>query len=549
MQTKYLPWLRGSLERCNAVRSRDGVVMGILLVLAAATQGVAQETPAARGPIELSVERAVEMAMDDSYQVRRVRLNIERTRQLLRAEQAGLRSRVYVDFSLPEFEQISEERWNAERGINEIVGENSRRWQMDFSVEQPLILLGYPTNGYLSLNNRVYRYTQIDDDERDLRYYNRYFIRYRQPLFQPNELKNDIEEAELDLLDAELDFQGDAIRIIEDTSEDYYELLELAYEELIYQALVENLEQAQAAATQRAAADSSRVIDASQAQVALSNARSRLQQARSDFRLETSTIKPDLGLAASDSIVIRPVLEITPVTVDVQRAIELGVTLRPQLRMLEIERRQNEIDYENVRGRNSFRLDVELTYGREMQDPRFGQLMSDPRNSYTFGVRGSLPIWDWGERRARIEAERLVLARTDLSIEETREEIQIGINNTVRNLEEYLDRAQSMEENLELAEQISQQSLAQYREGSISIQDLLQSYERQESTALNFLAAYIGYRDAILELQRMTYYDFENQIPVLERFGVETGEPGGAVSGPSAGLETAPPIRKDPADG
>ena len=39
----------------------------------------------------------------------------------------------------------------------------------------------------------------------DLNYYNRYFVSYTQPLFQPNELKNDLEEAELDLESDEID--------------------------------------------------------------------------------------------------------------------------------------------------------------------------------------------------------------------------------------------------------------------------------------------------------------------------------------------------------
>src|SRR5688500_6235864 len=103
--------------------------------------------------VDLSLERAVEMAMDDSYQVRRLRLEIDRTRKLLEAERAGLKSSVTMNFSLPQFQAISEQRWSSQLGRNEIVGENSRRWQMDFTIEQPLILMGYPTNGYPSLNN------------------------------------------------------------------------------------------------------------------------------------------------------------------------------------------------------------------------------------------------------------------------------------------------------------------------------------------------------------------------------------------------------------
>jgi outer membrane protein TolC len=449
-------------------------------------------------------------------------MGIEQTRYNLEAERAGLRSRVFLDFSTPELERISERRWNSSLQRNEIVRENSRLWQMDFTIEQPLIVGGYTTNGYISANNRVYRYTEIDDDEEEVSYYNRYFLRYRQPFFQPNELRNDLEEAELDLEEAELDFQGDAINIIGNIAEDYYELVELAYEEVIYAKLVNNLEQALAAANARAAADPARAIDVSQAQVVLSNAQSELQQSRSDFRLSVARTKPELGMDPQDEIVINPDLNVVPIVVDPDRAVQLGLTLQPQLRNLAIQRRMNEIQISNVRGQNSFRLDLELTYGRETETAAFNDILNEPSSSYTVGLTGRLPIWDWGQRRARLQAQRVVLERTDLSIEETQREIDIDIRNVVQNVTEYLQRAQSMQQNLALATEVSETSLENYRQGAISMQDLLQSFERQEGTDENFLMAYIGYREAILDLQRMTYYDFENDVPVLERFGIGT---------------------------
>src|SRR5690606_33392921 len=108
-----------------------------------------------------------------------------------------------------------------------------------------------------------------------------------------------------------------------------------------------------------------------------------------------------------------------------------------------------------------------------------------------------------------------------LSIEETREAIRRDIGNVVRNLEEYQQRALSMQENLELARQVSAMSLAQYAEGRGSMIDLVQAFERQADTAENFLDAFLGYRRAILDLQQITYYDFERDIPVLERYQLE----------------------------
>ena len=471
--------------------------------------------------VDLTLESAVRLTIDESYRVRRLRLEVERTRSLLQAQRAGLKSRVFMNFQTPEFERISESKWNSTLGRNEIVREHSQRWQMDFSIEQPVILLGYPTNGYLSLNNRVYRYTQFAEDDDDIRYYNRYFVQYRQPFFQPNYLKNNLEEAELDLENSELAFQSDAASIIDDVADEYYDLFRVGFQRLINAELVENLENAAAMARQRVAADSSRAIEANQVQVALANARAELQQSQSNYRLESSQMKQRLRLPEEDTLDVELDLTVDPIEVDEAQAIEYGMTLRPQLRRLDIDQRRNEIWVQEARGNNAFRLNLEVTYGREMQDPVLRELMNDPSNSYTVGVSGYVPIWDWGARDARVQAQRLSLERVRLSIEETREGIRRDIGNVVRNLEEYQQRALNMQDNLELARQVSAMSLAQYAEGRGSMLDLVQAFERQADTADNFLSAYLGYRQAVIDLQQITYYDFEHDMPLLERFQLQ----------------------------
>jgi outer membrane protein len=504
----------------TAGHSRGRLAMiGVLLSLACM---VPEPLEAQAGrEIDLTLEAAVRMTIDDSYRVRRLRLDVDRTRSLLQAQRAGLKSRVFLNFATPEFERISENKWNSTIGRNEIVREHSQRWQMDFSIEQPVILLGYPTNGYLSLNNRVYRYTQFSDEEDDIRYYNRYFVQYRQPFFQPNYLKNNLEEAELDLESSELAFQSDAVNIIDDVADEFYDLFRVGYQRLIFAELVENLESAAAIARDRVAADSSRAIEANQVQVALANARGQLQQSQSNYRLESSQMKQRLRLPEEDALAIDPDLTVVPIEVDVEQAIEYGTNLRPQLRSLDIQARRNEISVQEARGNNAFRLNLELTYGREMQDPVLRELMNDPSNSYTVGVSGYVPIWDWGARGARVQAQRLNLERTRLSIEETQESIRRDIGNVVRNLEEYQQRALNMQDNLELARQVSAMSVAQYAEGRGTMLDLVQAFERQADTAENFLDSYLGYRQAVLDLQQITYYDFENDIPLLERFQLQ----------------------------
>ena len=173
-------------------------------------------TSGSDAPVDLTLDRMVEIGLRDSYRVRHLQLEVERTRSLLSAERAGMKSRVSLNVSAPQFQKISDNKWNSTLQRNELVREDTRRFQAEMSVRQPVILFGYPTNGVLSLNNRVYRYTQVDGEEKNTTFYNRYFIAYNQPLFQPNGMKNDLEAAELNLEKAGLRNASDGVAGIDD---------------------------------------------------------------------------------------------------------------------------------------------------------------------------------------------------------------------------------------------------------------------------------------------------------------------------------------------
>ena len=495
-------------------RSLIALLLFFLISLPLTTSGTAQDGEV----INLTLDRAVDLAMENSYRVQQLKLGIRESTKWLEAERAGLKSEVSIDLTSPQIEYISDNKWNSNLSRYELVRENSRMWRANLSIEQPVILFGYPTNGYLSLNNRVYRYAQGGDENSSVRYYNRYFIEFEQPLFQPNELKNNIREAELQLEDDELNFKQDIVDMIDDIADDYYNLFELSYERKIYENMVANLTEARAAAERLAQEDTTRSIEVSQLQVELGNAREQLNQVQSDFRLQASQVKQRLRLNESDSLHVTPEATITPLHVDEQQAIEYGQSLRPRLRELGIQLEERQLNLKETEGWNSFRVDLEATYGREMQHPRLDELFGRPSNSYTVGIHAYIPLWDWGQHEAQIQARQISLERKQLEIQEERRDIRSNISNTIQNLEEYQQRTMNMRDNLEIARQVTEENLRRYRSGEIAVLDLIQSMNGQRETAMNFLNAYLGYRNALLSLQEDTYYDFEKNVPLLERF-------------------------------
>jgi outer membrane protein TolC len=232
-------------------------------------------------------------------------------------------------------------------------------------------------------------------------------------------------------------------------------------------------------------------------------------------------VKQRLGLAEADSITVEPVFYLEPMEIDVEEATTYALELTPRMRQLDISLRNSEIRLEETKGRGGFRMDVSFSYGRERRDELFDNIFTDPDNSYTVDVNAYIPIWDWGERNARVASSSIGLDQTRLRIEEAERGIRASVRNEVLNVQEYQNRTLAMQENLDLARSVSDGSFQQYESGAISALDLIQSLRREMDTANNFLDTYVGWRNALLSLQEMTYYDFERGMSVMERFGVE----------------------------
>lgn len=471
----------------------------------------------AQNEIDFTLEAAVEIMMDSSYRIKTLKMGIEQRRLYVKAEQAGLKSKVYMNLITPNLDNSSDYKWNSTLLRNEIIHENTNRWQMDLAIRQPIILFGYPTNGNVSLNYKIWRYNQIDDGSYTS-FYNRLYLRLEQPFFTPNNKKNNLEQAKLELEEQELDYISDQVKLIEDVSEDYYRLFELAYKNKIFTNHIAELEKIEKIVSDIVSLDSSRDLEKKQVELELSNAKETLMANQSELRLAKARMKQRLRLSEDDELNVETPISIIPFKVDRMKALEYGFSLRPSLRLSDINKRKSEIRLDNVKGRDAFRVNLEVTYGLEKQDERFKSIWQQYDNTNSITIKAYVPIWDWGQRRARIEAQKISLEREDLRIEERQNSIRIDINNAIINLNEYQARASNMQDNIKIANDILQESIEQYKDSKMLFLNLLQNVIRQKDTGVNFLEIYLEYRDSILSLMVNTYFDYENNISLIDKF-------------------------------
>ena len=127
-------------------------IISVLLVGLFCNKDIAAVTKNAR---QMTMDSMVDIAINNSYQTKRLEFEIKSSLHWLRAQQAGLKTQIYMNLISPDLSNISEHRWNSTEGRDEIVRLNTQHWESDLSVKYPLIFWGYPTNGYLSLNYRI----------------------------------------------------------------------------------------------------------------------------------------------------------------------------------------------------------------------------------------------------------------------------------------------------------------------------------------------------------------------------------------------------------
>jgi len=233
---------------------------------------------------------------------------------------------------------------------------------------------------------------QVDGDLRDTAVLQPVFPRVRSALFQPNRMKNDLEEARLNLEKSELKYQSDVVAIIDDLSTDYYDLVSDAYKREAAEAFMEDLDAAIGAA--RDVAGQTRPDGPAKANCCRWSWPTRGKP--STRRPATSAIanRPSSSACSSRSAArsaCAPVSTWCP-----WRQSGGGDPLRihrhAPCAAADIGTRENEIRLQETRGNNAFRMNLGLTYGRRGAGSAFSEPLGGPRNSYTVEVNATVPI-------------------------------------------------------------------------------------------------------------------------------------------------------------
>jgi outer membrane protein TolC len=186
-----------------------------------------------------------------------------------------------------------------------------------------------------------------------------------------------------------------------------------------------------------------------------------------------------------------------------------------ELRERAIDMERSQFELIRTRALNEFKGAVSLSLGVFGDNPRAPDIYQSPTVNPRVAISFNIPIFDWGENRARMDAANasLEIKRVDLEVE--RNDIMINIRKVYRNLQNLENQILIAQQNVKNAELTYDINLERYKNGDLTSIDL-NRFQSQLSEKKSTLAdALINYKVELLNLKIQSLYDFETQQPVI----------------------------------
>ena len=488
----------------TSYRHRDGmrtIIMCFVLLTVGSYPAGAQ--------MKMTLDLALDIAMENSPEIRSTRLDLVRSQELLQAQQAALRSR--FSLRLDPFGYTRDQTFNA--FLSAWSTSESKTSSSTFTASQPII----QTDGTLFLINRFSWQDSYSSyqDIRNKAYTNDLYLRFTQPLFTYNRTRLETLELELDLEQTQLRFAIEKLNLERQVTQNFCNVyqnrmsLDIGLEEL------KNQENSYQITKSKQEAGLVALEELYQAELNLGTSKSTVQNRQVTLENSFDNFKQLIGLDLVDSVTVEADVEYKPVEVNLNKALEEGLKNRMELR-------QRKIGIENARfalirtqAQNEFRGDVTLSYGVTGKDEQFTDMYDKPTNTQNFEISFDIPLWDWGEKKSRIKASEATIDQRELSLEDEKTAIVIGIRQVHRSLYNSAQQIELARQNVRNAELTYEINLERYINGDLTSMDLNLYQEQLSQRKMGLVNSLIDYRLALLDMKIQSLWDFERNKPVL----------------------------------
>jgi outer membrane protein TolC len=480
----------------------------------------------------LNLDAAVDRALVNSYSVYQLEQQFLQISYLLENAKRQLRTRIDFASTLPGINQsITPELLNIGGGVQELfyLREGSTFMHAGVDIVQPLI-----TNGRIVLTSNLVGFDafrelpQLDVESRSVQ--PSVGIQFNQPLFQFNEVKGQLQSAELSLEGLQLSYTEEELQLINQVSRIFYQLyaqqqqLQLAAERFVQS------ESNYQSGIRRQNAGLIPETEVLTLEVTRSNDEDALETARNFLEQQQQAFSRLLALPLEETVYVEASEEYTPIQVDLDRALELAFQNRSDLRRAEIELVTQQLQLR--RTLSNGRPDLQLNAGYEIRGN--SSLTAQPNEAWKTHLQEALdsenrspntnvsltlnvPLFDWGRNESLVQRQVSQLRVLERNVDEVRQDLRQRVTDRIRAVESAMRRLDIQDKNVAVAQTSYDFTRRRFERGEITAFELGQAQDQLSQTLLNRLNALIAYELAKADLKEITLWDWETNEPVRQR--------------------------------
>ena len=475
----------------------------------------------ANAQISMTLDDALNYSIENSPELQRALMNLKRYKFSLDAQRASLKSKFSLTLNPISY---SRNRYFENR-LSEWYTNESFSSMGTFSISQPIIWTG----ATVSLNNRFgWQNNQssitggTDNDNRA--FSNDLYLSVTQPLFRYNEIKFDLKSIELDYENALINYALQRLNLENAITNQFYSVYTAQNSLEISKAELQDAEANYNIIKNKVEADVATKDELYQAELNFATAKSTVDNRRVSLENAKDDFKKLLGIELNTEIEIIAQVSAQPVTVDLGKAITNALDSRLELKQREISRTELDMQMKQIKERNSFDGELSLSIGITGDNEKLGDIYKTPTNNPRVALSFNVPIFDWGERKARIKAQEIAIEMHNLETDEERKAIEIAIRKSYRNLNNLLTQISIAEKSVKNAQLTYDLNAERYRNGELTGMQMSQFQTQLSNQKMSYLSTIIEYKKELLNMKILTLYDFENDKPIIPLNLVSTVE-------------------------
>lgn len=457
----------------------------------------------------LTLDQALDIARKNSPDIRRSLFSLERSQESLNAQKAALKSQFSLSLNPLEYSQT--------RSFNDLYStwytNKSIGYSGAFNVSQPILL----TDGTISLNDRFGWQKSLSDfnNQEDRSFTNDLTLSLNQPLFTYNKLKLQLKRLELDVENSNLSYAMQKLNLEKLVTQYFYNVYSAQMSLNISKDELTNTEKSYEITKNKVDAGLAAKEELYQAELNYATAKSSVQNQRVNLDNAKDQFKQYIGMDINEEITVMGDVEATPVDVDLQKAIDYGLKSRMEIRQREINVENSEFDMIQTKALNEFKGDMNISYGIIGDNKNLGNIYQTPTNNPRVSVSFNVPLFDWGEKKARIKAQEATIKTQKLNLDQEKIQIVMDIRQVYRSLlnqKTQIEIAKQNEKNAQLTYEIN---LERYANGDLTSMDLNLYQNQLSSKKIAYAQSLIDYKIELLNLKIQTLYDFEKGVGIV----------------------------------